>query len=668
MAGVLTFGACGKDEPAKQPTAAAPTTATTAAAAPDAGTEGGTPPKGPETPEPRRDLDIAVTPATGAFAAPFLARLSKDTLAVGVGTPKALIDGLGLEALIAQYAEQSKELVEASMAATGKNLLDLATWPTIGVDLQGPAGVASLDAQKEGVVIFATLSDAAAFRALFDELAKRAEKTLKEEKVGDATLLELDGRDRTVVLIGDKWMAFVALDRGNGAAAIAKELATATPEQSLAGTPEFKQAVSGLASDEAGAYVNLGTIAKVLTAVRGDPSRRDEDEAELFDMVLGDLRGLAFGLDLTAESVEASMRLPLPEGALLKKLLANTTGVFPIVKATTEMPLFLAAARIDLPGYMSIIDKMMAADGVSLDEVKGQMKEFVGVDLDKDVLSLFNGEMGIAVLGDIQAMMASDDAPWSKLGGGLTIGLANPDGMKAMMARLGGMKQLERVVRFDAATGAMTVPLPIDMTLTIQVAGSHLVVSTTPALAERIASGDAAGSFTAGLTNARLKALVDRPELAGLVLMPQTLGAGWLMVAKGSDYRPSFPPPSDPALTPKYDEYMKLRRELDEEQEASEKKSMEAIMAVLDKVGVTGEAIAVKPDAIEATIGQYTKGATVPEVVAEIVKLRAMGEGMDGSDDARRAKLEKLWALESELRMPTEVKTIEAVPAPPENP
>jgi len=666
-AGVMTASACGKDEPPKPQTSAA-TGATTAAAAADAGA-GEAPPKGEEKAADRRMPEVAVTPATGAFAAPIVSRLSKDTFGLVVGTPKALVDGLGLEPLLAAGSAQAKDLVDAMVAATGKNLFELGAWSTIGIDLQAPAGVATLDVQKQGFIAFATLSDAKVFRAFVDDLAKKVEAPLKEEKVGDATLLTMDGRDRMVLVTTDTLVALVVIDRGTGATAYAKELATATPEQSLAGSLDFKVAVSGVASDEAGAYLNLGVIAPMFYGMsRGDggaASERERAELELYKMVLGDLRGLAFGLDVTAESVELSMRMPLAPDALIRNLVANTTGVFPIVKATAEAPLFLAAGRIDLPGYMRVVDKMLAADGVSLSEIKGQMKELVGIDVDNDILSLFTGELGMVVGGDIKAIMAADnDAPWSKLGGGLALGVTSPDKMKALLGRVAGLKQLARAVRWDEATGVMSVPTPIDLTVTIQVAGNHLVIGSSPALAERVASGDGAGSFTAGLANARLKALVEQPDLAALLVMPQTLGAGWLLAVRGSDYRPSFPPPADPALTPKYEEYLKLRREIDEASEALEKKGMEQLMGVLDKVGFTVEAIKVAPDAIVGTIGQFTKGATVPEVVKEIVELQRSYAGGGDDDAERRGKLEKLWALESELRMPTEVRAIEAVPAP----
>ncbi|MFO0750730.1 MAG: hypothetical protein U1F43_34430 [Myxococcota bacterium] len=715
---VATLG-CGKKEAPPAPTTAPTSAAAPPAGAADAGKSGeeGQPRREPEGAQPSTPdaggapaQDVApndLSAPTGIFAAPAIAMLPKDAIMVGVAVPQKLIDGLGLEKLRDTYATELQPWVDRVQAQVGKNLFQPSAWQELGFDLDGPAGVGAVDIRHQGMALFFTLKDPAALRKAIDELAKKNGATPTEEKVGDATVLSMGESDKAALIFRGNVFMMVVYEHGGGATAMAKELAGRAPEASLASTATYRSAVKGLAADEGGYFMDLGTFMNTMVSMKRDEpvgglaplqtaldeakkagnadevarleraiadeqrwaeKRRSKEaaEAELVKSMFGDLGGLGAGFDLVGDAIEAQVRLPMAPDAKFKKLVKNVGGTLAIVKAMKEAPLFLAGAKIDLPAYMDIVAQAMKADGEDLGEVKAQLKQVAGVDFDTDVLGLFSGELGLGVTGDVKQMMASEE-PWSQLGGGAVIGLANPDGMKALLAKVASLEQLSRFVKWDAATSTATVPLPIDKTLTIQVVGSQLVIGTDPELGARAAAADSAGSFVPNLSNPHLKALLGRQDLAGVFVMPLTLSGGWLFAA-GRGMRMEMPKPGDPEAAAKYEEYMKLRKQVEEAERAAQEKSMAAMMAAFDRMGYLAEGVTVGDDGLVATIGQYLKEGTVADMVADLVKLRMGANQADPDAEKLREMREQMWKLESEAMRPKAIEAPAVAPVPPKTP
>lgn len=708
--------ACGKKD---TPTAAGSDAASAPASDPAKGPEEAAPRREPEPDkgEPQAERPSpdqppaqpagAVAPPPGAspLSAPALAAVPKGAPFVVVGSPKKLLDALGYEGLIEAYGAMLGEVGAQMSEVTGKDLFKLASWAEIGVDLQAPAGVFMPDLRTEAVVTFLGLSDGDKLVAFVSEAAKKAEAPLSTEKVGDATLITLGERDRQAWLVHGTTFYSVSVMRGNGAAALAKEILSRKADDAITTLPEFAQAVADLHADELGAFVQLrmildqfvmgeldapkmstdhlerqleearknddkAEVARLEAAIADEKAwaerweKRRQAEAELVKSIVGELSTLAVGVDISDTAAEAQIKLALAEGGALRGLLKNASEAQPILKASASEPLFLLSGQVDPKAYWSLIEKAMAAEGEDVAELRGALRERLGVDLDKDVIGALTGELAFALTGDMATLLKAED-PRAELGGTLLVGLSDSAGLKALLSKLAAQEGADRFAKWDEATSTLNITVPGQRAIAVTFQGDRLVASTETDIAARLGGGE---SFVAKVENAALKALYERKDLAALFSMPQEFMGAWFIAMRSFDgYSPPLPKDATPEAKAKHEELTKLDAEIRPLRQKVEEARMKPIMDMFHKLGTLAEAVTMDGQGARATLGIYTRGATIPEVVRGFVDLAVKGEAGDADDpdEKRLRELEdKRWKLESELWDLNRPKAEEAVPEP----
>lgn len=709
----LSLGGCGKKEaPPPQPGAAADAATTAEGAQTD------------EQQRPRRELEPVSPGPTGPtggtpgqapalpgpFATTALFAVPKSAPFVVVGTPKKILDALGYAQLAQKHsallAGASREMAEVA----GKDLLQLSAWAEIGIDLEGTMGIFMPELESEALVTFVRLSDPAKFQTFVTDTAKKVEAPLETEKVGDATLITVGGGDRNAWLVRGDTLFAVAVLGGNGAAALAKEIHARPAADSIAALPELNATLEGLALDEVGAFVQLRAILdKTLVAELDSPlklatgqldaeleaakkagveaeiarleaavaeekaffervTKRREAERELVKGIVGELSTLAIGLDLSPDAAEASVRLPLAADGKLRGLLRNASDLQPILRAGKEQPLLLLSGQIDPQAYLSLMEKMMAAEGDDLSEARAALKETFGIDLDADIVGALSGEIGFALTGDVSKLLTAAD-PRKELGGALVLGLKSAAGLKGLAARLASQEGIRELATWDEATTSLTLDLPEGPKVQLVFEGNRLVASTDLETAKRLAGGE---GFVSSLANTKLKALLERKDLAALFAMPQSFIGAWMFAMRGGSWTPELPADASAEAKAKLAELHELDAEIAPLRASVEAARMKPVIDAFDKLGTMAEAVTMDARGAAAVFGLYPKGATLPEVIDALIDAAMSQERQQAEPSPDEVKLRELedrrWKLESEIFSFNRPKVDELPPEEPEAP
>jgi hypothetical protein len=265
-------------------------------------------------------------------------------------------------------------------------------------------------------------------------------------------------------------------------------------------------------------------------------------------MLEAELGNLVIGVDATPEAAEATVKLVLADG-LLTSLLRNASDTQPILKATKDQPLLMLSGQFDPAAYLKVLDLMMRLEGDDPAEMREEMKEALGFEFDK-VVGALTGEAAWAVTGDISAVMKADD-PQSQLGGAVIFGLKDVEVIKALVAAIAARKEAGELVKWDADKATLTVTIPKFKEVQVTFSGDRVIASTDMGVAERIAGG-----------NPKLKALLERKDLAAVGMMQQSFAGMWLMVGRSAPMPDRLPDNPTAEMKAKAEELAKLEAEI----------------------------------------------------------------------------------------------------------
>lgn len=670
-----------------------------------------------EDKQPRRDPEPAAKVEAGAevpklpgpFATNALRVIPKTAPFVFAFAPKKILDGLGYAKLLETYALLIAEPVGQLKEVAGKDLSKLESWAEIGIDLDAPGGVFMIDLETPAVVTFFRLSGPDKLEAFVKGLFEKMGRPVTFEKVGDATVADL-GRDRNALVLRGDGLFIVSKLFGNGATAIAKELGARTEADSLLAATDLNAALDGLGADDAAAWVQVKAIAEKTLASKRDEaaqpnfdavleeakktgdaeqvkrveaviadakadfertSKRRAAEAELQKAIVGELSTIAVGLDLRPDGIEAKARVALAEGGKLRGILKNATTALPFLATTKSQPLLALGGQLDVPTYLGIFEQMLAADGdEGLAEARQGLKDQLGLDLDKDILAAFSGEVGFSLTGTLAEMVVAKD-PRESLGGTLVLGLkdaATVDALAAILAKVATLPGAAEALKWDAEKKTLTATGLVGTPVTIGFVEGRLVASTDPAAGDNL---KAAQGWGESVSNAGLKALVGRTDLAGFFAIRQAFIGAWLFLAGGRDYRPDVPDDASAEVKAKLAELEALDAKIQPLRAKVESARMAPVVALFEKLGTFAEAAHMDDKGAAVTLGIYPDGATVAEVLAEAValKMQAEREGAPTEDEKALRELEdQRWKIERELwhkATPVEIEDKAVEPAAP---
>jgi hypothetical protein len=497
--------ACGKDAPAP-----APAPAETAAPATEAPMPA---PGGTETPEearPRRGLDgspgetaaAPALPTAGVFAAEVMAGLPSSTaLAVtfelsaldgelagpAVAILREVLDGGELHALVSPVAREAAGGAGAGVIAAGR-LAD-GNASVLAIPLAAPDRLRAM------------LGDAGqllgAFTATSDD-----DPALKGAYLGGTP-----GAARAVLFDGNTAFILTGGDDGAGLVRAFRD------GPRLGAEASYRRAVASVPAGAIGVWVASEAPVIGGIAVTLDPTER----------------GVAFTAGL-APSTDALARVLRPGGVLPAQALVG-------VDTTLAM-----GVRLQPSELLGFVGGLMGSDAEMVDELKLAAKELVGMDLEREVISLLTGDLGLALEGGLEPERGDESeaeaAIIASLRGIASIGVREPERVAALLAKSPSLEALRGTGLRAGEAGAIEAPIP-GGTLLVTQRGAQVVATNSPSLAERVAAAPAAGAGLGEELGQRVGEghAVAFLDIAGTLLAPALPGMVML------DEAPWPPPP-----------------------------------------------------------------------------------------------------------------------------
>jgi len=618
--------------------------------------------------------------------------LPADALFVAVAAnPQGILDRLGREHLIKKYAKYYEMGVAEVTQAVGHNILVPANLKEIGLDPTAAVGFALLSVNRPRGVFFAKLSDPDKFKTTIYAVSGKLNERLEPHVVGEAIAICPSHDEEVCFVLRDGYLFFHFADMPDEEAlAAAKDFAGGPKEGSLADLPEMKSASANLKyGKDAAAYVNTaGLMSQTMNMdstwalesvnrskkelerakkennpedikyweerVRDDQkwydeqTRRNAARKEAMEGLFDGLGGVSFGLEITSKAIKMKSYVQIAENSLWARIMKPVAGKAAVLYAIDERPLYLFHAGISLPEYLNVVDRLVGMEGFSVAQGKEVIKAATGLDLEADILSVFTGEIGFAMFGDLaRALDGMDKAPLA-FGGAATLGVTDVAKATALLDKVAGLSMIEGMVKKLDGNKGWEVPIPEWKPVYISFAGKQLCISTDPGFASRVASGKP-GKYMATLENGEVKELLEMPDISGLGMLDfgsfSFVFFGMARSFGGMDMAMAEAPSLQDV--PYSEEYKKQKQELEDHRKKVrkmrddiERETYDRVAKMLERIGIT---IAVGKNVPGGQVGFGGHYVADESITALIDHLIEDGMALEELDRTRR---KEVWALE----------------------
>ena len=438
------------------------------------------------------------------------------------------------------------------------------------------------------------------------------------------------------------------------AAALAQVRAPAGPADTLACSGLLRDAASALGT-HAGAFAAIVDLRS--NAALPDLGLPSDLVGELADIVGGLLKPttIALGAVVHASGVELKASIALGAGADLARHLGDPTAGHAIPRAMGRPPVWLSSVHLS-PATLVAAARAMKA-----------LKR-LGLEAGSELESLFTGEIGLALSAPLDSARLSEegiDALTGEVGGGLLLGLADPERAKATL----GSILAANGVTDPPEDGWVRLELPIWRKAWLGVAGSYLEVSPDRLFLERAANPleRAVAPPVEQAVGPGLGQLLGAPERwpAALVLDHRALSLLWYLAigAPVRDRRLTLRDPVPAALERQRERlHAAVARIRVEELELARSRAA-AAYTLLGRVGVMTARAGLVGGRLELAFAWVHRGASSGELALEL--LQAMDRAESEWLEAER-ELATQYERASELlqRIEASATELRAAPAP----
>lgn len=616
---------------------------------------------------------------------------------VAIDGLRGMAERIGLSRWIDRVRVVAAPQIDALASVLGQAPLSPAAFVDLGIDVDQPLGAALvLHEERAVLVVFGAVAEAGAFEAAAGRVAgnlglavvPRDALRARILALGDPAVLHLVLRDGLFFGVvglptrgspgGAGQTSDARPDSGapppeDAGASCARRIATLEAEASLAASGRFRATFERFSfGRHASAYLDFGRwteVAPRLSPARdpgsGDPVERIMAEAVRalertggrtggrLDQMLESLDTVSVGLELVDRAVLLRVRAMLKPDSWLARLSPGGTGGTggTLAWAPAERPVWLLHADMGREGLLLAAETALSLGDMTLDDLRANVAQAAGLDLDRDVLPLLTGAVSFAVTADLSSPFWEEVEPFRKVGLSLVVGLQ--DGEAATRFPL---EALLRAPPFagrttpDGTTGGFVVDVPGWRPFHLDRVGTNLVVSTDPDLASAMASGASRPTFLDALDSPTLQELLRTPEAIAL----QIEDRAWFELVTAISVSPMFGgspaagpmrPNGPPAEDPLQREYDALSRQLWEMRRAHFWEKVRWQIARQRRFGSTAQALRIVPGigsagAVEIRGGWFPAEQSIPALIEGILEDDARWEERSRQFDAEEEPLD----------------------------
>jgi len=614
--------------------------------------------------------------------------------AVVVANPGALVELAGFDKLKDKYARYYLEGVKESLDITGRNVLDPAQMPEIGIDISRPALFAYTDYEGDAGAFIVSLSDGEKFKGFLRSVGTRRAKKLVEFREGDAEIIHPERDTDLCFVLRGNHLLFVFSGRSDEAGlAQARRLAALDTSASMAESKELREALERLAfGHEAAIYGNIPALIeeenkdqvrrmgefrgyaaeqlKRLKAEKADPEllkemekRATEEleqherfkkslarEAKFWNALFGGISGAVAGGNFADGAFLAKGVALLGKENFLGRLIKPAAGAPVMPPMLDEPPVYLLEGTIDVPAVLGLLREHLRNEDGS-DPVAQMLQALVGIDLESDLLPLLAGRLAFAFTADPEAIREGESEFVMGLGGTLLLAISDEARGRGLLDKLGKTPLFSSLGGWDDKLSAWVVAVPEWRKLYVGIAGGYLSISTDSGFLARITAPGK--NPPAGVKDAAGQAMLSMPETSVLWLMNPAVFA--YVFAARFDYDMGAYETKDDSPAPRSEAYKKAAEEFKklQKQTAAMRRDFNAaeqrlVKAIMDRFGISvvvGRRTAV---GVELFGGQFYRAESIHQLVdhtiGDAISLEGGGKGRQELWDLER----KMWDLQSE--------------------
>ncbi len=597
------------------------------------------------------------------------------------------------------------EMARASQELFGVDVMVPANLPTIGVDPNGPIGIALLDARSEAFAVWVKVSDPGKFREVAIAAANRAGTQLAPLSLGGAEILEDQNGPAALVLREPFAVLVVSRPPRDGQQGVdwARAVGTMVPSQSLAASPKFRKAIAGWVDTDAIAYGDFAALVEstmrdddeIARAINDnwakdqlDEARRNgappeeiarleaqvkqfaednkrwaqqrEAERELVRFVASGFSALSMRIDVKRHGPVIEGRVQQTADAFPRALVRNHDEAPPLTWALDGAPVMLVAGAMEVDAVVDFVDRVARAEGDTWTSVVAEMKEELGIDVDTEIRPLLTGVGGFAITVDGDLMKAPARSLRTLMGFAAHAEVTDPAKAEAAIAKAMAKLDIDGRKFKKNRDGGWSLDVKDWRTVHVKVAGKHVVVSTDPALAGRLAARKEGNIAKRVRPSAAWGAMSMKGQAFTYV---QDFGflAGFLFFGRSFTVPPSgvTTKPKSRSARQLQARIAKLDKQIAALQEKIDAAEQQKMLSVIDPFGSTVLVARDEGDGIVVQGGQFIRVKDLGEVVVRVSTM--FGTGADDNPD--RTKLHDL--LDERFRLEEELRQIEARDAVP---
>ncbi|MEX1367672.1 MAG: hypothetical protein AB1Z98_31375 [Nannocystaceae bacterium] len=603
------------------------------------------------------------------------------------------------ERLIGEFRPQYEGLRSLLVGSMGHDLLDPATWQEVGLDANGPLGIAVVDVISGQLVVLATIADRAKLVTWVRDTAGRVGVELIEDAYGAASVLRAKDGSGPAVVMRDDVVALV-LEGGEGPEVLARSMVTMEPNLSLAGQVGYRKATGGLREADMTVFVDLERMVEQINVQadarisgpsnnwaqeeleraqkEGAPAERlaeleqqaleearmqeqwravEVAERALIELVVSGIDGVGVTMTSKRNGPIVDGRIAAGEEAFVRRLLDNRSGAPVLPVAMNDAPLWCGSGTLGRDATFELLEASAAADAKTWPELVAAAKAEIGLDLEADLRPAMKGEVELCITVEGKLDPVAKE-PAQQIGLGAYLQVQDEAQAKYLLAKI-ATSSSTLAKRMTKRGSGYQVAVPDWRTMYVDPVGDRIVISSDKGLAKRIGSGDP-GSMPSKIVPTAARGAMGLTGTAGAQAFDLSLMT--LMFATGTmDYgeieiAAAGLTPEQMAEVPLSRRSKKAKKALDavnEELEAIERKragaDLEQILAVTDPMGIGVIAATEDDRGFTLTGGQFVRAQGLGAVLEALLRGVTDRSGPNLSPEDRKA-LEDAWTRQSEAR------------------
>jgi hypothetical protein len=471
----------------------------------------------------------------------------------------------------------------------------------------------------------------------------------------------------------------------------ARAIGTMEPTQSLANAPNFRKATAGWVDTDALAYGDLSALvgslldeddrsaensnwaedalaearrsgaapeeiarleaqARQVTEDNKRWAARRKAERDMARFVFAGLSSMAARIDVKRGGPVIEGRVQQGPDAFPRSVVRNFDAAPALTWALDGAPVMLAAGAIEVDAMVDFVDRVARAEGESWKSIVEEINKETGVDVNTEIRPQLTGVAGVALTLDGDLTKATPKTMRELLGFAAHAEVEDPGKVEAVLARALPKLDIDGRTFKKDRDGGWSIDVEDFRKVHVRVAGKHVVVSTDPGLAARLASGRT-GTISKRMRPAGAYAAMSMKGQAFTWVQDFGAFAGFFFMSRGFKMESrALDKPKSRTTRRKLAELQRVNKQIAAQQSIVDAVELRKMLGAVEPFGTTVLVAREEGDGLVVQGGQFIRAKNLGDLV--IHTANGIMTGFEQTPE--RKKLDELFnrrfQLEEEIR------------------